>query len=186
MQLPDKQAALDALLAQMKDTMAQLAGVAEQTRAEATHEEAKPENDKDTRALEQSYLARGQAMRVEELMEQIQVLRFFPLPSFGPDDPIEPGALVGLEAVERCAGATRPTQQERCAGATRPTQREGTRCLFLLPHGGGAEVRVGGAQVQVVTPASPMGRAILGRSVGDAIELRVRGALREYEVVALR
>ena len=27
----------------------------------ATHEEAKPENDKDTRALEQSYLARGQS-----------------------------------------------------------------------------------------------------------------------------
>jgi hypothetical protein len=33
----------------------------------ATHEEAKPENDKDTRALEQSYVARGQAKRVEEL-----------------------------------------------------------------------------------------------------------------------
>lgn len=29
----------------------------------ATHEEAKPEDDKDTRALEQSYLARGQAQR---------------------------------------------------------------------------------------------------------------------------
>src|SRR5690348_5689402 len=33
----------------------------------ATHEEAKPENDKDTRALEQSYLARGQSKRTEEL-----------------------------------------------------------------------------------------------------------------------
>jgi len=33
----------------------------------ATHEEAKPENDKDTRALEQSYLARGEALRIEEL-----------------------------------------------------------------------------------------------------------------------
>src|SRR3984957_19944196 len=35
------------------------------TREGATHEEAKPENDKDTRALEQSYLARGQAARLE-------------------------------------------------------------------------------------------------------------------------
>ena len=33
----------------------------------ATHAEAKPENDKDTRGLEQSYLARGQAQRVAEL-----------------------------------------------------------------------------------------------------------------------
>ncbi|MCE9575491.1 MAG: transcription elongation factor GreAB, partial [Deltaproteobacteria bacterium] len=30
----------------------------------ATHAEAKPENDKDTRALEASYMARGQAVRV--------------------------------------------------------------------------------------------------------------------------
>ena len=35
----------------------------------ATHEENRPENDKDTRALEQSYLARGQAQRVVELQE---------------------------------------------------------------------------------------------------------------------
>src|SRR5262245_36509047 len=33
----------------------------------ATHAEAKAENDKDTRGLEQSYIARGQARRVEEL-----------------------------------------------------------------------------------------------------------------------
>ena len=33
----------------------------------ATHSEAKAENDKDTRGLEQSYLARGHAARVEEL-----------------------------------------------------------------------------------------------------------------------
>ena len=33
----------------------------------ATHEEARPENDKDTRGLEQSYLARGLAERAAEL-----------------------------------------------------------------------------------------------------------------------
>ena len=33
----------------------------------ATHAEAKAENDKDTRGLEQSYLARGQAQRIAEL-----------------------------------------------------------------------------------------------------------------------
>ena len=33
----------------------------------ATHSEARPENDKDTRGLELSYLARGQAQRVAEL-----------------------------------------------------------------------------------------------------------------------
>ena len=41
----------------------------------ATHEEAKPENDKDTRALEASYLARGQAMRLEELRAGLKMDR---------------------------------------------------------------------------------------------------------------
>ncbi|HQP37789.1 MAG TPA: hypothetical protein PLI95_21545, partial [Polyangiaceae bacterium] len=40
----------------------------------ATHEEAKPENDKDTRALEQSYLARGQARRVDDLSSALSAV----------------------------------------------------------------------------------------------------------------
>src|ERR1700761_8976870 len=41
----------------------------------ATHEENRPENDKDTRALEQSYLARGQAQRVVELQDALNKLK---------------------------------------------------------------------------------------------------------------
>jgi hypothetical protein len=47
----------------LEGTLAGLERAHADARAGATHEEAKPENDKDTRALEQSYLARGQAIR---------------------------------------------------------------------------------------------------------------------------
>ncbi len=160
--LPEKQEVLDAIVRRLGETMAQMAQLAEATRADATHEEAKPENDKDTRALEQSYLARGQAMRVEEMLEQIQVLRFMPLRELGPEDPVEPGALVALES------------------------DGGARYVFLAPHGGGTEVNVGGLEILVVTPASPMGQAIVGRCEGDEVELRSRGTVREYEIVAVR
>jgi hypothetical protein len=160
--LPDKRQVLEAVLLRLGEVVAQLAELAEETRAGATHAEAKPENDKDTRALEQSYLARGQAMRVEAIVEQMQVLRFLPLRELGSDDPIEPGALAALSSPA------------------------GTRCVFLAPHGGGTEVSVEGISVLVVTPASPMGQALLGRTEGDEIELRSRGALREYEIVAVR
>ncbi len=160
--LPDKQRVLEAVIARLTEAMSQMAASAEATRAGATHAESKPENDKDTRAVEQSYLARGQAMRVEELVEHVQVLRFLPLRTLGPDDAIELGALVSV------------------AGA------DGTRCVFLVPHGGGTEVHVDGVDVLVVTPASPMGQALLGRFEGDEFELRARGALRELEIVAVR
>jgi hypothetical protein len=139
-----------------------MAGVARSTADGATHPEARPENDKDTRALEQSYLARGQALRVEELIEQREVLRFMALRGYTESDPIGAGALVRVES------------------------DEGVLDLFIAPHAGGTELSVDGVQVRVITPQSPLGALLLGRSVGDELELRVKGALREYAIVAVR
>jgi hypothetical protein len=158
MALPDKRKVLDALLAKMGEVAQHMTAIAESTRKGATHAEAKPENDKDTRALEQSYLARGQAMRVEELYEQCEQLRFMPLPRFGEDDPLGAGALISLES------------------------EQGTRCVFLAPHGGGIELSVDGCELQVITPQSALGALVLGRSLGDDVQLRVRGAVREYVI----
>src|SRR5215212_6212698 len=98
MATPDKQKVVEALLQHLSELAVQATNAANATREGATHPEAKPENEKDTRALEQSYLARGQALRATELNEQIQALRFMPLRSFGPRDPVAMGALVTLEA----------------------------------------------------------------------------------------
>lgn len=159
--LPDKAKVLEALLANLSEVVAQAASAARVTREGATHAEAKPENAKDTRALEQTYLARGQAMRVEELIEQIQVLRFMPLSTFGERDAIGASALMLLES------------------------DAGSRCLFLAPFGGGTELVVDGIEVMVITPQSPLGALVLGRFVGDEVEQRVRGQLREYAIVAI-
>src|SRR5690349_364782 len=131
MPLPDKQRVLDAVLDKLAAELANASHAAQETRRDATHEEAKPENDKDTRALEQSYLARGQALRAEQLAEEREVLRFLNLPAFERDAAISAGALVELEDDD---------------GAT--------RVLFMLPHAGGTEVSVDGVSVLVVTAAS--------------------------------
>jgi transcription elongation GreA/GreB family factor len=163
MELPEKRRVLDALLEHLTREAAQVAKVAEDIRKEATHEEARPENDKDTRALEQSYLARGQAMRAEQAIEQREVLRFMALPALGPDDQIVSGALIVL------------------------ADEDGKeRALFLAPHGGGVELTVDGKTIQVVTPTSSLGAAILGRSEGDDAIVNVRGKRREHEIVKVR
>ena len=157
----DKRLVLDALIAQLAGVAARAANAARTTREGATHAEAKPENDKDTRALEQSYLARGQAIRVEELVEQIEQLRSLPLRSFGQDDAIAAGALLALES------------------------DGGTRWLFLAPHGGGVELKVAGVSITVITPQSALGAAVLGRFAGDDVELRTRGLRREYVIASV-
>src|SRR5579871_2411359 len=87
----------DELLARLETDLETLERALRATRAGATHEEAKPENDKDTRALEQSYLARGQALRVEELRAAVADVESMALRAFGAEMLIALGALVTID-----------------------------------------------------------------------------------------
>lgn len=124
----------------------------------ATHSEARAENDKDTRGLEQSYLARGQAQRVEELTAALVAVETVPWRRFGARDAIAVTALVTVEEDGE-------------------TQR-----LLIAPEGGGLTL---GGGVQVVTPRSPLGRALLGRHVDDEVEVQLPGARRELVITAI-
>jgi transcription elongation GreA/GreB family factor len=128
-------------------------------REAATHEEAKPENDKDTRALEQSYLARGEAKRLEESRAALAETEGTAPRDFGAGDPALLGALV-------------------------TTEENGEETLvWLAPHGGGTRLAEG--RVQVVTPKSPLGQALLGRRAGDDCEVRLAGRLRTLTIVSV-
>ena len=126
--------------------------------AGATDDEARPENDKDTRGLEQSYLARGQAQRVAELEAAVAEVTALALRTFTAKDPVAMSALVTVE------------------------EDGDTQRFFIAPAGGGSVLA---GDVQVVTPSSPLGRALLGKRVDDEVELRLPGRLRELSVVAV-
>ena len=157
----DKRAIVTALRREVAREMGTLARAAKDARDAATHEESKPENDKDTRGLEAAYLAGAQATRVRELERVDNVLEFLTLRAFGERDAISQTALVEV-ALD---------------GAH---QR-----FFVAPVCGGTRVKVGEVDVQVVTPQSPLGQALLGRAAGDVVELRTKQGLRAYEIVAV-
>lgn len=58
------------------------------------------------------------------------------------------------------------------------------RTFFLAPAGGGLELSgpSGDGFLSVVTPASPVGRAGLGRRLGDTVEITVQGEPREWSI----
>ena len=151
-----KQSLRDELLARMTADLVRLEEAHRASIEGATHEEARPENSKDTRALEQSYLARGQAMRVEEMRRAVTEIAVMTL------TPKEPGKV--------------------SLGALVVADEDGTeRLLFVAPHGGGSTLADGA--VQVVTPTSPLGQALVGREAGDVCELSTGGRAREIELV---
>jgi transcription elongation GreA/GreB family factor len=123
----------------------------------ATHEQARAENDKDTRGLEQSYLARGHSARIGDLEVAVAAVRALALRAFTGDQAVALGALVVVDD-------------------------DGRRLsYFIVSHGGGEALADG--TVQVVTPRSPLGVALIGKQPGDVAELRLAGRRRELEIL---
>ena len=153
------------LLAKLKHALeAELAvaeRVARETAEAANHPEAKPDSDKDTRKIELSYLAAGQAARARELESGVALVGTLPVTPFAEGAPIRAGALVTLEVGDK-------------------TQR-----VLVSPAGGGLKLDDDGGAINVVTPQSPLGRALLGKTQGDEFELAVAGRTSEVVIVGV-
>ena len=130
----------------------------------ATHEENRAEHAKDTRATEQSYLARGLAERVAALHRTEEALRSLELRTFASEEPIALSALVQIED-----------------GVTRVSQT-----WWLVPAGGGIKIESSLGILQTVTPAAPLGRALIGLSVRDEGHFETPRGVRDFEILALR
>ncbi len=155
-----EKAALKAELIRLLDAeLAELQASHEATLAAATHEEAKPENDKDTRAIEQSYLARGQAARVQEVEAGVGLVRGLEVRALGEGARVALGALVSIE------------------------DDDGPKRVLLAPYGGGR--KLAGGAVQVVTPQAPLGRALIGKRADDELEVVLGGKTRALAVTAV-
>jgi transcription elongation GreA/GreB family factor len=158
----DKKKLVDQVRKALEEELATLTTAANAAREAATHEENKPEDEYDTRSVEAAYLASAQSKRVEEIRKQLTVFRFLPVRDYGPNDAVCPAALVELD-------------------------HKGTRAFyFIVPQGGGLVTEVDGKPVQIITPMSPIGDALMGRHVGDVIEVEMRNGTREYKVISIR
>lgn len=120
-------------------------------------------------ALEFGSLATGQSARVRKAREALADLASFAnsgLPRFGARAPIGLGAVVDV-SIENDEGD--------------PEERT----FILLPVGAGTELTGPGGDgfLSVITPASPVGRALLGKRSGDTFEVTIRGEPREWTIV---
>lgn len=157
----DKALVLAALRQELEAQLALAQAAQQQAQAGATHEESKPENDKDTRAIEASYLARGQARRVVDLEEAVVKVNALVPRRFDAELPVALGAVVELE------------------------HDDGSLWYLLAPAGGGLSISAGSVVLTVVTPQSPVGQALLGRRLGDDVDIRTPQGVRECSIAAL-
>lgn len=128
--------------------------------AAATDEENIPVSKYETLSVEASYIAQGQANRAQEIRGAIDAFaRLKPLP-FAEDEPIRLGALVLL--------VDEKGQQLQ---------------LFLGPAAGGLKLNWAGEEILLITPESPLGRALLGKTLGEEVQLRIAQRQPFYEIL---
>ena len=157
----DKQFLVEQLAERLRES-ASVAKKASAAAAEIARDGATPaEKREDARvALEFSGLAKGQTARAARVAAEISTLDIFRPTKLAPKGAITLGAVVEVEDGEQ------------------------GRTFFLAPVGAGVELTGPGGDgfLSVVTPISPIGKAVLGKRVGDTVEVMVQDEAREWTI----
>ena len=156
----DKPELLQRIIAQLAHDLELFLSAAKTAHKAATHEESVPDNKYDTLALEASYVAQGQANRAQEIKRSLDIYKQLPLIS--DTKVIRLTSRVTIEADDGC-------------------HRE----LFIGPAEGGLKITDDQSEIMVITPVSPLGRELLGKSPGDTVEIEAGPNLIEYEIIAV-
>jgi len=140
-----KSSLLEKIRLELRARLERLVKAALDTHAAATDPGSKAEGKYDTRSLEASYLAAGQAKQVDELAEAMRIFETLALPDFEMAAAIDMGALVEVEL-------------------------HGETChLLLVPAAGGMLVEDQGVEITLLTPASELYQKLVGMRAGESL-----------------
>lgn len=136
------------VIVRLEEDLRQAQQAAQTAYEAATHEENIAENKYDTLGLEASYLATGQARRAAAIRQTLNQWKQLVLRAYDPQQGIQLGALIELINDEN--------------------QHQ---CLFLGPDGAALKLQHAGQAVQVIGPQAPLGKSLLGKTIGDDVTL---------------
>ncbi len=141
-----KSSLLTRIRADLRTRLELLSRAAIDAHAAATDPGSKAEGKYDTRSLEASYLAAGQARQVDELAACVRTFDSLVLPDFEMEEPIDAGALVEVEL------------------------RGESSWYLLVPAAGGTVVSHDGMEITLLTPASTLYQRLAGLRRGESLD----------------
>jgi hypothetical protein len=156
----DKAQIIQLIVAQLTHDLAIQLKAALTAHEASTHEENIPDNKYETLALEASYVAQGQANRAQDIKRALETYKQLTLLDFDEYSPIRLTALVSLAGNDAA-----------------------TRTLFIGPLEGGMKVIDQLTEIVVITPASPLGRSLIGKTAGDTVSAGFGG--KTFEIVGV-
>jgi len=156
----DKEKIRQLIIKKLSEDLRIVLQAARAAHAASVHEENKAENEYDTLSLEASYIAQGQANRASEIRLALASYKNLALKKFGEDSGI------GLSALVLIAAENAPAMR-----------------VFMGPEAGGLKVEHEGAEIIVITSKAPLGQALIGKCVGDQVQMGTGRTQRELEIL---
>ncbi len=159
----DKMQLVAQLVSQLEASARAALAARDAAAAEAREGATPDEKREDARAAQQlAGFGRAQQRRAQQALAEIDSLARFRPPPLPASAAIGVGAIVEIEDADTGEGRT----------------------FFLAPVGAGVTLTGpgGDGHLSVVTPASPIGRAVLGRRVADIVDVTVDGDPREWAI----
>ena len=139
----DKKAIQQQLLSEIKKAIGEAETAADNAHAAATDDESVAETQYDTLAIESAYLAQGHSARVDQLKVDLLSIKEMVIAE---SEFIETGALFSFESSE-------------------------SSFYFIAPAGAGITVTIDEHKVTVITPSSPLAKALWDKEEGEEILL---------------
>lgn len=156
----NKQAIVKQIIERLQHDLEVFFTAAKTAHEAATNKENLPDNKYDTLALEASYIAQGQANRAQELRKSIEIYK--QLICTENDNEITMTSLVFIESDDAL-----------------------NKIVFIGPVEGGLKLMCGSIELTVITTNSPLGRELIGKNVGDIVEIGEFANRQEYEIVGI-
>jgi len=159
----NKQVLVEQLVRQLEASARAALSARDAAAAEARDGATPDEKREDARAAHQlQSLGRAQQGRAKQALSDADTLAGFRPAALGKTARIVVGAVVEIEDAESGEGRT----------------------FFLAPVGAGVTLTGpgGDGHLSVVTPASPIGRAVLGKKTGEIVDVTVDGDVREWQI----
>lgn len=154
---------VDQLARQLESSARAALSARDAAAAEARDGATPDEKREDARAAHQlASLGKAQQRRAQSALADVdRLLQWKPVP-LPANAAISVGTIVEIEDVDNGEGRT----------------------FFLAPVGAGITLTGpgGDGHLSVVTPSSPLGKAVLGRRTGDVVDITVEGELREWQI----
>ena len=158
----DKKLLVSLIINNVKEELSQAINAANEAHAAAVDDQSVAETQYDTLAIEASYLAEGQSRRVTDIQQAKHEVEQLVIRKFHENSPITLGALVKIMNEDNVK-----------------------QWYFIAPAAGGFCGMLNEQSYTVVTPSSPMAKALIGKFINDEVELMIGVNKRLNEIIGI-